>query len=98
MGSTNAVEVKRKPLGVRVTPEQHRILTEAAKREHRSVNSFVIQAAMQAAQGNVSAIPRKTPEQIKALLNAARAKVHIPGDRDILEEFLAERRAEAARE
>jgi hypothetical protein len=94
----NPKPTKRKPLGVRVTPEQHRLLTEAAKREHRSVSSFVVQAAVQAAQGTVSAPPRKSPEEIKAILNAARAKVHIQPGRDILEEFLAERRAEAARE
>src|ERR1700744_3873097 len=92
--------VKRKPLGVRVTPEQHRILTQAAQRQHRSLSSFVVQAAMQAAQGHGETRPRKSLEEIKAILDAARAEVRasIPSDRDILEEFLAERRREAALE
>ncbi len=42
--------VVRKPLGIRATPEEHRILTEAAAREHRSVNTFVLRAALQAAE------------------------------------------------
>jgi uncharacterized protein (DUF1778 family) len=40
----------RKPLGVRATAEQHRILTEAAAREHRSVSSYVLSAALKAAE------------------------------------------------
>lgn len=88
-------------MGVRVTPDQHRVLTEAAKREHRSVNSFVVQAALRAAE-HAASVPalRRTPEQIKAILQTARAEVRavMPRGRDLLEEFLAERRQEAARE
>jgi hypothetical protein len=89
----------RKPLGVRATPEQHRLLTEAAAREHRSVSSFVLTAALNAAQSQ-PAKPRKSREEIQAILRAAREAVQEanPTNRDILEEFLAERRAEAARE
>jgi len=89
---------KRKPLGVRVTAEQHRILTEAAQREHRSVSSFVLQAAMHAAQAQESQNPRKSQQELKAIFEAARAKVHYPAGRDLLEEFLVERRQEATRE
>lgn len=87
-------------MGIRVTPEQHQVLTEAAKREHRSVNSFVVQAALRAAESADPTPARKTPEQIKAILQAARAEVRAvtPPGRDLLEEFLAERRREAARE
>jgi len=89
----------RKPLGVRATPDQHRVLTEAAARQNRSVSSFVLTAALEAA-GNISAKPRKSREEIKAILQAAREAVREanPTNRDILEEFLAERRAEAASE
>jgi hypothetical protein len=89
----------RKPLGVRATPEQHRLLKEAAARENRSVNSFVLTAALQAAE-NRTARPKRSREEIEAILNAAREAVRevVPADRDILEEFLAERRAEAERE
>ncbi len=89
----------RKPLGVRVTLEQHRILTEAAERSHRSVSSFVLNAALEAARGEQTA-PRKSREEIQAIFQAAREAVKEanPTNRDLLEELLAERRAEAARE
>ena len=38
----------RKPLGVRATPAEHELITQAAQREKRSVNSFVLRAALQA--------------------------------------------------
>jgi hypothetical protein len=96
MGSSTAV---RKPLGVRATPEQHRLLTEAAARQHRSVSSFVLTAALEAAQATPIK-PRRTREEIKAILRAAREEVQAanPENRDILEDFLADRRAEAERE
>jgi len=96
MGTSTTV---RKPLGVRATPEQHRLLTEAAARENRSVSSFVLTAALQAARSQPSR-PKRSREEIKAILQAAREEVQkvVPAGRDILEEFLAERRAEAARE
>lgn len=89
----------RKPLGVRATPEQHRTLAEAAARQNRSLSSFVLTAALDAA-GQQSAKPKRSREEIKAILNAAREAVRevVPANRDILEEFLAERRAEAERE
>jgi uncharacterized protein (DUF1778 family) len=36
-------------LGVRATEEERRIIAEAAAREHRSVSSFVLRAAINAA-------------------------------------------------
>jgi hypothetical protein len=90
----------RKPLGVRATPEEHELITQAAQREHRSVNSFVLRAALQAAEAQQPAKPKRSREEIRAILQAAREEVQAanPTNRDILEEFLAERRAEAARE
>ena len=87
-----------KPLGVRATPEQRRILQAAAKREHRSVSSFVLQAALQAAQPDSK--PRRTPEEIEAILEETRRRIAAanPNNRDLLAEFLAERRAAAALE
>jgi hypothetical protein len=97
MASSTAI---RKPLGVRATPEEHELITQAAEREHRSVNSFVLRAALQAAELQRPAKPKRSREEIKAILQAAREAVQManPTGRDILEEFLAERRAEAASE
>lgn len=89
----------RKPLGVRVTPEQHRILNEAAAREHRSVSSFVLSAALRAAKGGSDSHER-TPEEAVAALRRAQDLMrpyHQPG-RSLVDELIAERRAEAARE
>jgi hypothetical protein len=89
----------RKPLGVRVTPEQHCVLKEAAAKQNRPVSSFVLTAALQAAQ-DLSPRPKKSRAEIDAIVRAAREAVQAanPAERDILEEFLAERRVEAARE
>ncbi len=75
------------------------MLTEAAARQNRSVSSFVLTAALEAAR-ETTARPKRSREEIKAILQAAREAVQevVPANRDILEEFLAERRAEAARE
>ena len=96
MGASATV---RKPLGIRATPEERERIAKAAEREHRSVNSFVLRAALQAAERGPER-PRRTPEEIKAILDGLRAEVRavVPEGRDILAEFLAERRAEAASE
>jgi hypothetical protein len=87
----------RKPLGIRATPEEHERITQAAQREHRSVNSFVLHAALQAAKAQPQPKPKRSREEILAILadfrNAVQEKVG--KDRDILAEFLADRRAEA---
>ena len=89
----------RKPLGVRATREQHRILTEAAAREHRSVSSFVLSAALNAAEAASNAKPKRSREEIKAILEAAREAMREanPTNRDLLAEFLAERPEAGAR-
>lgn len=88
----------RKPLGVRATPEQHRLLTEAAAREHRSVNSFVLSAALQAADLQFNPRPKRSLEDIRAILRAAREEVqsHNPTNRNPLAELIVERREAAA--
>ncbi len=97
--NANARPDAPKPLGVRANAEQRRILAEAAKREHRSVSSFVLQAALHAARSEPE-LKRRSPEEIDRLLAGVRAKFVAanPEKRDILAEFLAERRAEAAHE
>jgi acyl-CoA reductase-like NAD-dependent aldehyde dehydrogenase len=89
----------RKPLGIRATPEEHERITRAAQREHRSVNSFVLRAALQAAEALPPAKPRRSPEEIRAILKAAREEVqaHNPDHRDLLAELTAERREAATR-
>ncbi len=95
MGTSTSV---RKPLSVRATPEQHRVLADAAAKQHRSLNSFILNAALEAAQGTQRKV-RRSPEEIKAIFKAARDEFQAlnPG-RDALAEFLADRRAEAERE
>lgn len=95
--STSApATLKRKPLGVRVTQEQHALLTEAAQREHRSVSSFVLQAALQAA-GQPPAPKRKSIEEVRAMLKAAQEEVaaQVPPGRSFLQELIQDRRNEA---
>ena len=97
MSSTTPV---RKPLGVRVTPEQHKVLAEAAKREHRSMSSFVLQAAMREAEGRTPPKPRYTEEETNAIVRQAQEAMRpyrVKG-RSLVDELIAERRAEAARE
>ena len=91
---------RRKPLGVRATVEQHRVLTDAARREHRSVSNFVLQAALKAAEGQTLPAPRYTEEEASAIVREAQEmfrRSNISG-RDLVEELLAERRVEASRE
>ena len=91
----------RKPLGVRATPEQHRLLTEAAAREHRSVSSFVLNAAIKAATTGHRELPppRHTEEEAKAIILQAQAMFRNSSayGRDLVEELFAERRADAKR-
>lgn len=88
----------KKPLGVRVTPEQHKAISEAAKREHRSVNSFVVNAALRA----VEAAPRPKPlqKEIDAAISRAQEAMRRanPEGRSLVDELIAERRAAAALE
>jgi hypothetical protein len=89
----------RKPLGVRATPEEHERITQAARLEHRSVNSFVLSAALQAAEAK-DAPRRRTPEEVHAAIQRAQELMRPyrqPG-RSLVDELLAERRAEASRE
>jgi hypothetical protein len=91
----------RKPLGVRATPEQHRLLTEAAAREHRSVSSFVLDAAIKAATAGSRELPppQYSEEEASSILKEAQAmfrKSNAYG-RDLVEELFAERRADALR-
>ena len=91
--------VSRKPLGVRATPAQHKALTKAAARANRSVSSFVLSAALEAASADAPK-PRRSLAEVQAIVEAAREEIrkHNPTKRDLSEELIAERRAEAARE
>ena len=75
------------------------MLTEAAARENRSVSSFVLTAALNAARSQ-AARPKRSREELLAILRAAREEVKAvnPTNRDLVEELMAERRAEAARD
>jgi hypothetical protein len=90
----------RKPLGVRVTPEQHRLITEAAAKENRSVSNFVLQAALRAADKNLSLPPRYDAAETESRIREARelfrqSDLH---KRDLVTELIEERRIEAGRE
>jgi hypothetical protein len=91
--------ITRKALGVRATPKEQATIKKAAARENRSVNSFVLNAALEAAKTS-TAKPRRTHEEVMAIVRAAQEEIRRanPGNRDILQELIDERRAEAARE
>lgn len=95
MGSSSTI---RKPLGVRATPEQHQLLKEAAEREHRSVASFVLNAALREAK-SVQPPRQRTREEVDAAIRRAQEmmKKLVPPGRSLVDEVIAERRAEAAR-
>jgi uncharacterized protein (DUF1778 family) len=101
---TKKAEPARRVVAIRATEEERRILMEAAKREHRSLSSFVLRTALDAAQAVVPSTARdrstRTPETIEAALTRAQeimSKYRKPGH-SFVDEFLAEKRAEAARE
>ena len=99
---TTGTTQRKKPLGIRATPEQHKLIAEAARREHRSINNFVLRAAIQAADGSMSAPSHKprTQKEVDAVIGEVQAtmrKYRQPG-RSLVDELIAERRAEAARE
>jgi hypothetical protein len=94
-----SVHKVRKMLGVRATAEERRVLAEAAAREHRSVSSFVLRAALEKAAGQ-PAKPRRSRAEVMEIVRSAQdafAQANTSG-RDILQELIDERRAEAARE
>jgi hypothetical protein len=86
----------RKLLGVRVTVEQRERIVEAARREQRSVSSFIVRAALEAAEESAPA-RRKGPEEVRSILRAAREEVRAanPENRSLLDELVSERRKEA---
>jgi len=91
----------RKPLGIRATPKEHKLITQAAKREHRSVNSFVLSAALNAAQSkSASSMRMRTPEEVDAALRHAQELMRPfrQAGHSMVDELIAERRAEAERE
>lgn len=90
----------RKPLGVRATITEHRLLTEAAQREHRSLSSFVLRAALQAAEAQPKPKAKRSREEIEAIVKAAQEEFRAANTtgRDLLQELIDERRAEATRE
>jgi uncharacterized protein (DUF1778 family) len=98
--SATAIEPK-KPLGVRVTAEQHRLIAEAAKLEHRSINSFVLQAAVKAAESVRQAAPRRkrSLDEIRETMRHVHEAMRQanPTGRSLVDELIAERREAAAR-
>lgn len=89
----------RKPLGVRVTLDEHKVIAAAARREHRSINSFVVQAALKAANAAEGSRPR-TEETVHAAIDRAQTLMrrHRTPGQSLVDQLIAERRAEAARE
>jgi len=90
----------RKLLGVRATAEERRIIAEAAAREHRSISSFVLRAAITAAATEPPLKRKHSREEILAIFQSARNEFQLrnPTGRDPVAELIAERRAEAANE
>ncbi len=94
MGSSATL---RKPLGIRATPEEHELITRAAQREHRSVNSFVLKAALDAARGSSNRV--RTPEEVQAALTRAQTlmRPYREAGNSLVDELISERRAETER-
>lgn len=94
-------KTRKKPLGIRATPEQHSVILEAARRQHRSINNFVLHAALQeAAQSRTAAAqPKRTRAEVEALAREAQALMRQanPTGRSLVDELIAERREEAKR-
>lgn len=69
-------------------------LEHLARSENTSVTKYVLQSVREKAR------PRRTHDEILAIIRAAQDEVRIanPDNRDLLEEFLEERRREAALE
>jgi uncharacterized protein (DUF1778 family) len=90
----------KKPLGVRVTPQQHELITKAAKRAHRSVSSFVLNAALKAAESAEPFRPRYSAEEADAVVKRAQEAFRRanPTGRSIVDELMAERREAAQHE
>jgi len=88
----------RKVLAIRATADERRIITLAAKREQRSVSSFMLRAALDAAQGKSHRV--RTPEEVQAALTRAQElmRPHREAGHSLVDELIAERRAEAERE
>jgi len=87
-----------KPLEVQVTVEQQQTIAEAAEREQRSVSSFVLNAALKAAE-NARRPKRSQAEIDEIILQAQEAMRRAnPTGRSIVDELTAERRAAAALE
>lgn len=91
--------LNRIALGLRITPEQHRLVAEAAAREHRSLNSFVLKSAL-AAASQTPRTQRRSPEEVMALIKAAQDEFGAMNmkSRDLLQELTDERRLESAGE
>jgi uncharacterized protein (DUF1778 family) len=93
----NTTALPRKPLGVRVTADQHRVIAAAASRANRSVSSFVLQAALEAAQATER---KRTHEEVLASIERAQAlmrKHRHPGE-SLVDEAIAQSRSAAADE
>ncbi len=87
----------RKPIGVRATPKERAIIRRAAAREGRSVNSFVLGAALRAAEKEASRT-RRSPEEVMKIVRAAQEEVRRanPQRRNLVDELIQQRRREAA--
>jgi vacuolar-type H+-ATPase subunit H len=104
MSTATAKPEPRKVLAIRATEEERRVLLLAAKREHRSLSSFMLRSALDAAQPTLASLSRhrgpRTPESIDAAITHAQeimSKYRKSGH-SYVDEFIAEKRAEAARE
>jgi uncharacterized protein (DUF1778 family) len=94
---TNKPESARKVLAIRATEEERRVLMLAAKGERRSLSSFVLQSALEAAQVRTGRV--RTQESVDAALTHAQELMRPYRERglSLLEELYAERREEASR-
>lgn len=96
--SESAKDKDKVTFSIRVTREEQQVIASAAKEQHRSINNFVLRAALDAARSGHETI--RTPEAIQQAVDRAQALMapyKRPGH-SLVDQLIAERRLEAERE
>ena len=86
-------------LSLPLSAEDLRVIARAAAQSDKSETEFILAAALEKAE-TCKPKPDATLEEMTTLLRAAQEEIRLanPTNRDLLQELLDERRAEAARE
>lgn len=87
-------QIENRVVSVVLPPQEFAALEQLARSENTSVTDYVLQLVREKAR------PRRSRAEILSIIRAAQDEVRLanPDSRDLLEEFLAERRRESALE